>query len=72
MPGPLHSFLFTLTIVHLYRCLSCDMKDALGQYIATKPRFFKSFLKKDSSISIHMRNIQTLAIEIYKVANISP
>lgn len=44
MPGPLHSFLFTLPIVHLYRCLSCDMKDASGQHIATKPCFLKKIV----------------------------
>ena len=30
---------------------------------------FKELLEKDNSVSIHYRNIQALAIEMYKVAN---
>ena len=30
---------------------------------------FQELLIKDNSVTIHIRNIQTLAIELYKVAN---
>ena len=34
-----------------------------------KTSIFKELLEKDNSASIHYRNIQALAIEMYKVAN---
>ena len=34
-----------------------------------KSSTFKELLEKDNSVSIHYRNIQALAIEMYKVAN---
>ena len=34
-----------------------------------KASTFKELLEKDNSVSIHYRNIQALAVEIYKVAN---
>ena len=34
-----------------------------------KASTFKELLEKDNSVSIHYRNIQALAIEMYKVAN---
>ena len=34
-----------------------------------KTSTFKELLEKDSSVSIHYRNIQALAIEMYKIAN---
>ena len=34
-----------------------------------KTSSFKQLLEKDNSVSIHHRNIQTLAIEMYKVTN---
>ena len=34
-----------------------------------KTSTFKELLEKDNSVSIHYRNIQALAIEMYKVAN---
>ena len=34
-----------------------------------KASTFKELLEKDNSVSIHYRNIQVLAVEIYKVAN---
>ena len=38
-----------------------------------KTSTFKELLEKDNSVSIHYRNVQALAIEMYKVANgISP
>ena len=30
---------------------------------------FKELLEKDNSVSVHYRNIQALAIEMYKVVN---
>ena len=33
---------------------------------------FEELLSKDNSVSIHHNNIHTLALEIYKVANMSP
>lgn len=47
------------------RCLNLIYSD--------KTSTFQELLNKDSSLSIHMRNIQTLATEMNKVANgISP
>ena len=34
-----------------------------------KASTFKELLEKDNSVSIHYRNIHTVAIELYKVAN---
>ena len=34
-----------------------------------KASTFKELLEKDNSVSIHYRNIRTVAIELYKVAN---
>ena len=39
------------------------------QYTTTKRLLFNELLEKDNSVSIHYRNIQDLAIEMFKVAN---
>ena len=42
-------------------------------FLGDKTKTFQEPLEKDSSVSIHMKNIQTLGIKTYKVANdISP
>ena len=47
------------------RCLRIIYSDKIST--------FKELLEKDNSASIHYRNIQALAIEMYKVANgVSP
>ena len=43
------------------RCLSMVYND--------KTSTFNELLEKDNSISIHYRNVQALAIEMFKVAN---
>ena len=41
----------------------------LGIIYNDKTSTFKELLEKDNSVSIHYRNIQALAVEMYKVAN---
>ena len=39
------------------------------QYTTTKRLLLNELLEKDNSVSIHYRNIQALAIDMFKVAN---
>ena len=41
----------------------------LGLIYNNKQSTFEELLEKDDSASIHIRNLQTLAIEMYKVVN---
>ena len=43
------------------------MKDVFVYFIMTKKTCFKDFLEKDESVSIHPRNLRTLAVELLKV-----
>ena len=57
-----HSQAFKHEINRLHeRCLSIIYND--------KTSTFKELLKKDNSVSVHCRNIQTLKIKMYKAAN---
>ena len=38
-------------------------------YYSNKQSSFKELLEKDSSVSIHERNVQILATEMYEISN---
>ena len=44
-------------------------KNCLRLIYNDKQLTFKELLKKDDSVSIHIKNLKTLAIEMYKVVN---
>ena len=48
------------------------MKRALRKTYKDKSSTFQELLEKDNSVSIHHRNVQKLAIKIYKVLHGSP
>ena len=56
------------------RALNNKMKRLHGRCLRTiyndKTSAFKELLERDNSVSTHYRNIQTLAIEMYKVGNV--
>ena len=43
------------------------MKDVFVLFIMTKKTTFQKLRDRDKSVSIHNRNLQVLAIEMYKV-----
>ena len=48
-----------------YRIQECALRIVYKDHVST----FAQLLKKDSSVSIHIRNLQVLATEIFKARN---
>ena len=67
-----------LTIAISFGCFSHSINNKINRIydrclrIIYNEKLFEKLLNKDNSVSIHYNNIHTLAIKLYKIANISP
>ena len=56
-------------LYHIYKYISTNKNIKVEKIYQDKKSSFEELLQKDNSVSVHMKNSQYLATEIFKVKN---